>query len=63
MKYICPKCKSNRVYCEVSIVAKQNMKNDRVYGIEKDKIDNIFTEYLYCEKCGECDLWEFFEVI
>lgn len=60
-KYICPKCKSTRVYQEVSVVAKRNMNTRKVYDVNKDKFDNEFCETLDCDKCGHNDKWERFE--
>lgn len=60
--YKCPKCKSTRIYQEVSVVAKRNVNTERVYDVNKEYIDGDYTEYLYCDKCGYEDEWEKFEV-
>jgi|LSQX01.3.fsa_nt_gb predicted nucleic-acid-binding Zn-ribbon protein len=55
MSYNCPKCNSDRIYQEVTIVAKQDVKTSKIFDIEKGNIDCIFEPY-YCLDCGWSDL-------
>ena len=53
----CPNCGSTSLYIPVSVMAKirynsYNVDNERIYGVNKAHIDNIFVNGITCNKCG-----------
>lgn len=50
-KYYCPICGSQKVYVEVSILARQSPNTNRIYDISKE-VDNYFWgNGCGCERC------------
>jgi len=50
----CPNCRSTSLYipCTVPGRIKFNGNRNKVYKIEKDKVDNYYYGGITCEKCG-----------